>query len=200
MWTKYVRSGDLILQQWNVGNYQRRFLCDLRKSTFFWLSASQVPIRSGVVGTHLMVEEVGRQIFHGRVCPYAVISRWDVLYLIRYWMCSTVSTVELFKWKSRKNKKHKLWALFCLYSFFYWHMNFAGFVCSSNLQSPGPQQTRRGKYGTPLIQINPSISILDAYIEQLPSTLGFAYVISEGLVPICMNRARLPAHSSAGFC
>lgn len=28
----------------------------------------QKPIRSGVVGTHLMVDEVGRQIYHGRVC------------------------------------------------------------------------------------------------------------------------------------
>jgi hypothetical protein len=27
----------------------------------------QVPIRRGVVGPHLMVEEVGRQIYHGRV-------------------------------------------------------------------------------------------------------------------------------------
>lgn len=27
-----------------------------------------MPIRSGVVGTHLMVEEVGRKYYHGRVC------------------------------------------------------------------------------------------------------------------------------------
>ena len=35
----------------------------------------QVPIRSGLVGTHLMVEELGRQIYHGRVCDTVLVLR-----------------------------------------------------------------------------------------------------------------------------
>jgi hypothetical protein len=52
----------------NLHTRDRHKWITMFESRSFGVSTLQVPIRSGVVGTHLMVEEVGRQIFHGRVC------------------------------------------------------------------------------------------------------------------------------------